>query len=60
MNSWNDYQKSHMAIYWFIDDDQVGIFVAKHEGWIKMNAIRERETERQRERETHITLAGLT
>ena len=36
-NSWHGYQKEHIAINWFSDSVQVGIFVAQHEPWIKMN-----------------------
>ena len=36
LNPWDDYQKPYIAIYWFSDNVQSGIVVAKYEGWINM------------------------
>ena len=37
LNSWNGYQKIYIKINWLSGNVQTGIFVAEHEGWIKMN-----------------------
>ena len=37
LNCWNHYQKLNIAINWFSDDVQSGMFVAEHVGLIKVN-----------------------
>ena len=38
LNSWNGYQTLYIAINWFSDSVQAGIFMADHESGAKMNA----------------------